>query len=126
MEEYEQPVTCNFFVMKASLHLRSELITDQLPPKELWPSPDDLMKAEECLNRVSLDVMPNQINFYTARYFCTLCELYIWKQEYPKSMYYLEEARKVHNQVKLNARMQHLVDQRLKLLQKLEGNDKIA
>ena len=126
VEEYEQPVTCNFFVMKASLHLRSELITDQLPPKELWPSPDDLMKAEECLNRVSLDVMPNQINFYTARYFCTLCELYIWKQEYPKSMYYLEEARKVHNQVKLNARMQHLVDQRLKLLQKLEGNDKIA
>ena len=126
VEEYEQPVTCNFFVMKASLHLRSELITDQLPPEVRWPSPDDLRKAEECLNRVSLDIMPNQINFYTARYFCTLCELYIWKKQYSKAVYYLEEARKVHHQVQLNARMQQLVDQRLKLLAKLEGDDRIG
>ena len=97
VEEYEQPVTCNFIVMKASLHLRSELITDELPPKEYWHSPDDLRKAEECLNSVSLDIMPSQSNFYTAQYYRTLCDLYIWKQEYPKSMHYLEEARKVHH-----------------------------
>ena len=41
-------------------------------------------------------------------------------------MYYLEEARKVHHQVQLNARMQQLVDQRLKLLAKLEGDDRIG
>ena len=33
MEDYEKPVVFNFFTMKASFHLRSELITDKLPPK---------------------------------------------------------------------------------------------
>ena len=37
MEEYEQPVICDFFAMKAAFHLRSDLITDELPPKRILP-----------------------------------------------------------------------------------------
>jgi len=37
--------------MKASFHLRSDMITDKLPPKEYCPSPDDLRKAEDCTTR---------------------------------------------------------------------------
>ena len=64
MEEYEKPLICNLQVVKASFHLRSTLVTDKLPPREYWPSDDDLKKAEECLNSVSLEMMPNQVNFY--------------------------------------------------------------
>ena len=80
MEEYEKPVVCNFFVMKASFHLRSDMITDELPPEEYQPSPDDLRKAEKCLKKVSLDTMPDKNNFYTARYYRTLCDLHIYRK----------------------------------------------
>ena len=113
MEDYEKPLVCNFLTVKASFHLRSALITDELPPKEYWPSPDDLRKAEECLSRVSLDTMPSQRNFYTARYYCTLCDLQVWKQQYPEAMHYLKKAIRV--KIKLNKTM-HNFDQRLKLL----------
>ena len=109
MEEYEKPVVCNFVVMKASFHLRSDIITDKLPPEEYQPSPDDLRKAEECLNRVSLDIMPSQSNFYTARYYRTLCDLHIWKQEYSKAIHYLKKATEVHDQLKLEPRMHQLI-----------------
>ena len=125
MEEYEIPVVCTFFTMKGSFHLRSDMITDELPPKVLWPSPDDLRKAEECLNRVSLDIMPNENNFYTARYYRTLCDLHIWKRQYPEAMHYLEKATEVHNKVKLDVRIHQIVDQRRKLLETLIGDEKI-
>ena len=129
MEEYEQPVVCNFFTMKASFHLRSDMITDKLPPEQYWPSPDDLRKAEECLKRVSLDIMPTLSNFYTARYYCVLCDLHIWKKQYSEAMRYLEEARDVYDQMKLKSdtmwRTCMLVDQRLKLLKRLMEDDTI-
>ena len=125
MEEYEQPVICNFFAMKAAFHLRSDLITDKLPPKEYWPSPDDLRKAEECLSSVSLDIMPSQSNSYTARYYRTLCDLYIWKQEYSEAMHYLEKGRELYDQMKVKRNNAlHRVDQRLKLLG-VNGDEKI-
>ena len=61
--------------------LRSDLMGDELPPKEYRPSPDDLVKAEECLKNVALDIM-SQSNLYKARYYRTICDLYIWKQDY--------------------------------------------
>ena len=122
MEEYEQPVICSFLAMKASFHLRSGLITDRLPPKEYWPSPEDLRKAEECLESVSLDTMPNKINFYAVRYCHTLCDLHVWKRQYPKAMLYLEEARKLYAQTKL---LRDSVNQRHKLLERLTEGDKI-
>ena len=124
MEDYEKPLVCNFLTVKASFHLRSALITDELPPKEYWPSPDDLRKAEECLSRVSLDTMPSQRNFYTVRYYCTLCDLQIWKQQYPEAMHYLKKAIYIRVKIKLNETM-HNFDQRLKLLKRLKGDDKI-
>ena len=125
MEEYEKPVVCHFLVMKASFHLRSDLITEKLPPEEYWPSPDDLRKAEECLNSVSLDTMPSQSNFYTARYYRTLCDLHIWKKQYPNAMHCLEKALEVHDHVKLETRVHQLLSQRLKLLERLKGDEKI-
>ena len=101
-----------------------ELIRDKLPPKEYWPSPDDLRKAEDCLNSISLDAMPNQANFYTAKYYCALCDLHIWKHEYPEAMHYLEKVRKVYEQMKLYARI-HKLGQRRKLLERLKEDDKI-
>ena len=103
--------------MKASFHLRSDLITDKLPPEEHRPSPDNLRKAEDCLKRVSLDIMPSRSNCYAARYYRTLCDLHVWKQEYPEAMCYLEKARELYDQMKVKRNNAlHRVDQRLKLL----------
>ena len=123
MEEYDKIAVCNFHAVKASFHLRSKLITNKLPSIEYQPSPDDLRKAEDCLKRVSLDIMSSQSKLYKARYFCTVCDLYIWKHEYPEAMYYLEEARKLYEQTNLNPTM-YKVDQRLQLLESLKENDK--
>ena len=101
------------------------MITDELPPREYWPSDDDLRKAEECLSRMSLDIMPSQSNFYAARYYRTLCDLHIWKKQYPNAMRCLEKALEVHDQVKLEARVHQLVSQRLKLLERPKGDEKI-
>ena len=126
MEEYENPAICSFLTVKATFHLRSDLITDKLPPKEYWPSPDDLRKAEECLNGVPLDTMPDQSNFYTAKYYRAFCDLHIWKKQYSEAMRYVKEARKLYDQIKLekNIALQQ-VDQRLKLLETLIGEEKI-
>ena len=126
MEEYEKPFVCSFLTMKASFHLRSDMITDELPPEEYWPSPDDLRKAEECLNSVSLDTMPSQSTFYTAKYYCTVCDLYIWKENYSEAMCYLEKAKRMYDQmnVKRNIALRR-ADQRLKLLERLKGDEKI-
>ena len=124
MEEHEKPVIYSFLAMKASFHLRSDLITDKFPPKEYWPSPDDLRKAEECLKKLSLDTMPDQSNFYTGRYFCAVCDLYIWKQQYPEAMHHLEKAQIVYDQMKLKSEL-HKLDPRLKLLEGLTKIDEV-
>ena len=123
MKEYEEPVVCNFLTLKASFHLRSDMITDELPPEEYWPSPDDLRKAEVCLTR---DKVPSQINTHKARYYRTFCDLHIWKEQYPEAMDYLNKARKVYDQMKVkgNNSLQR-VDQRLKLLERLKGDCRI-
>ena len=127
MDEYEKAAVCNFLPAKAAFYLRSALITltNELPLEEYWPSPADLRKAEECLNRVSLDIMPSKSNSYIVLYYCTFCDLHIWKQQYSRAMYYLEKARKVHKQVNFDARMQYNVDHRFKLLERLIGDEKI-
>ena len=118
-QDYKKPAICNFFVMKASFHLRSSTITDKLPPEDCRPSPDDLEKAEDCLSKTPPDTMQG---IYTARYYFAHCDLYIWKQEYYKGMCYLEKARKIIHEMKSkrNAEMRR-VDQRLKLLKRLKG-----
>ena len=105
MEDYKVYDICNFFIMKARFHLRTDLITDKLPPEEYWPSPEDLLKAEECLNSAPLDKMPSQDNYYTVRYYCTLSDFHIWKQQYHEAMDNLEKARELHDRIKLNPSM---------------------
>ena len=126
MEEYEKPVICNFFTMKASFHLRSDLITDKLPPEEYWPSADDLRKAEECLKSAPLDKMPSESNSYIARHYRTFCDLHIWKQEYPEAMRDLQKARELYDEMKVKKNNTlHRVNQRLKLLERVYGDGKI-
>ena len=127
MDEYEKAAVCSFLPAKAAFYLRSALITltDELPPEKYWPSLDDLRKAEECLSRVSLDIMQSKSNSYVVLYYCTLCDLHIWKQQYSIAMDYLEKAKKVHKQLKFDARMQHNVDHQFKLLERLKGDEKI-
>ena len=105
MEEYEKGAHCSFFMMKASFHLRSDLIMDKLPPKEYWPSIDDLRKAEDCLKNVSLILMC-QSDQYKARYYCTVCDLYIWKKDCRNAKYNLEEASKLSKMPCINQRLQ--------------------
>lgn len=124
VEEYEKPVFCNFFALKASFHLRSDLITDNLPPEEYWPTTDDLSKAEDCLKRVSLDIMPSKVNFHAARYYRSLCGLYIWKQQYSEAVHYLEKAQNIYDQMKVNSKTDNF-DQQFKLLERLNEDEKI-
>ena len=114
MKEYEKPAHCSYFTTKASFHLRSDLITDKLTPDEYRPSPDDLVKAEDCLKNVALKIMC-QSDQYKARYYCTVCDLHIWKQDYHNAKYYLEEASKLSPMPCIN--------QRLQLIERLKGDD---
>ena len=43
---------------------------------------------------------------HVDRYYRTRCDLHVWKQEYSKAMYNLKKATEVHDQVKLEPRMQ--------------------
>ena len=133
MEDYEKPVVFNFFTMKASFHLRSDLITDKLPPKEYWPRPDDLRKAEECLtkaeeclNKVSPNIMPSQKTSYTARYYRTHGDLHIWKhvEQCSQAMCYLEKARKLYDEMKVrpNNPLDRVVQQ-IELLEKVKSHE---
>ena len=114
MKDYEKGSHCSYFTMKASFHLRSDLITDKLPPDEYRLSPDDLVKAEDCLKNVALKIMC-QSDQYKARYYCTVCDLHIWKQDYHNAKYYLEEASKLSQLPCIN--------QRLQLIERLKGDD---
>ena len=124
VEDYEKPVFCNFFALKASFHLRSDLITDKLPPKEYWPSPDDLSKAEDCLKRVSLDIMPSTANFHAARYYRSLCDLYIWKQKYSEAKQYLEKAQAIYDEMEFTSKIDNF-EQQFKLLERLNKDEQI-
>ena len=88
MEEYDKYHLYLLFTEKAKLHLRSVLITDELPSEEYCPSEDDLKKAESCLNGASLheNKLPEQANNYKGNYYLTLSDLHLWKDEYLKAM----------------------------------------
>ena len=118
-KKYEKPAICNFFVMKASFHLRSNMITDNIPSKDYWPSPDDLNKTQDCLvYMVSLDTVPG---IYKARYYLACCDLYIWKQKHYNAMHNLEEANKILDEIKSKRKNETCrVDLRLKLLERLK------
>ena len=94
MEEYEKYRLYLYFTEKAKLHLRSVLITDELPSEEYHPREDDLKKAESCLNGASLHEknLPDQANNYKRNYYFTLSDLHLWKDECPKAMEYAEQA----------------------------------
>ena len=123
MEEYEKYRLYLYFTEKAKLHLRSILITDELPSEEYHPREDDLKKAESCLNGASLheNKLPEQANNYKGNYYLTLSDLYLWKDEYPKATEYAEQAKELFMRgPKVNLYIER-TQKRLKLLKGKKG-----
>ena len=103
--------------------MRSDLITDKLPPEEYWPSPDDLRKAEDCLKSGSPEC---QLNLFLAQYYCTLSDWHIWKHQYSEATPYLEKARELYEHVKPRRNIElHRANQRLMLIINLKEEKKI-
>ena len=118
MEEYEKYRLYLLFTEKAKLHLRSVLITDELPSEEYYPSHDDLKKAELCLNGASQheSKLPEQANNYKGNYCLTLSDLHLWKEEYLKAIECAEQAKEhFNNGPKVNLYIER-TQKRLKLL----------
>ena len=125
MEEYEKYRLYLYFTEKAKLHLRSVLITDELPSEEYHPNEDDLKKAESCLNGASLheSKLPEQANNYKGNYYLTLSDLHLWKDEYPKAMEYAEQAKELFMRgPKVNLYIER-TQKRLKLLKEKQLED---
>ena len=125
MEEYEKYRLYLLFTEKAKLHLRSVLITDELPSEEYHPSEDDLKKAESCLNGASLheNKLPDQANNYKGNYYLTLSDLHLWKEGYLKAIEYAEQAKEHFMQgPKVNLYIER-TQKRLKLLNEKQLED---
>ena len=125
MEEYEKYCLYIYFTEKAKLHLRSVLLTDELPSEEYHPSKDDLKKAESCLKSASLheNKLPEQANNYKGNYYLTLSDLHLWKEEYLKAVEYAEQAQEhFNNGPKVNLYIER-TQKRLKLLKEKQLED---
>ena len=57
----------------------------------------------------------SQSILYKARYYCTTCDLHIWKEDYRKAVCNLEEASKLQKMPCIN--------QGLQLIERLKGGD---
>ena len=118
MEEYEKPDLFLFLTEKASFHLRSFIIEDKLPPKALQPSQDDIKKAEQCLNRISVDMLPNQVNPFAALYYRALCDLFLWKQKYSEAFAHAKWGKQLCLEGKIKIGID-IFTERLQLLESL-------
>ena len=120
MEEYEQPEVLFFLAEKASFHLRSFILdeSDKLPSKALQPSQDDIKKAEECLNRISKDKLPNQVNPFAALYYRALCDFFLWKQKYSEAIEIAKRGKKLSLKGNITIGIR-ISTQRLQLLERL-------
>jgi len=125
MEEYEKYRVYLLFTEKAKLHLRSVLITDELPSEEYRPREDDLKKAELCLKNAPLHEkkLPDQANNYKGNYYLTLSDLHLWKKEYPKAMEYAKQAKEFFTcGPKVNLYIER-AEKRLKLLKEKQQEE---
>ena len=125
MEEYEKYRLYLYFTEKAKLHLRSVLITDELPSEEYHPSEDDLKKAESCLNGASLheNKLPDQANNYKGNYYLTLSDLHLWKEGYLKAMECAEQAKQLFMREPMFNLYIERTQKRLKLLKEKQLED---
>ena len=120
MEEYEKYRLYLYFTERAKLHLRSVLITDELPPKECWPSQDDLEKARTYLNEAyqNRDQLPYRAKNYPGNYYLTLSDLYLWKKMCCKANEYAEKAKQLFTCEPKTQLYTDRTEKRLKLLKK--------
>ena len=126
MEEYEKYRMFSFFTEKAKLHLRSVLITDKLPPKEYWPSEEDLEKADLCLHQTVVSKkkykMPEKSNF-EGNYYLTLSDLHLWKEQYHEAMKYAKLAKQHFIHEPWVSLYKDRAEKRLKLLQEKQQEE---
>ena len=121
IEEYEKHHLYLFLTEKAKLHLRSVLITDELPSQEYWPSQDDIKKAELCLETAlpHKNKLPDQANEYEENYYLALSDLHLWKQQYSKAIDYVKSAKDLFiGGLKVTCLSINRPERRLKLLLK--------
>ena len=125
VEVYEKPYIFLFRVEKAKFHLRTLLISDRLPAKEYCPTKLDLEKAKKCLDGVSLDMLPSEVNFYAVDYYNAHCDLCLWNNQYSEAMAYVKKARQLFHLEKCETLASHRFNERLKLIKRHEEIDKI-
>ena len=122
VEDYEKPYIFLFRMEKAKFHLRTLLISDRLPAKQYWPTKLDLEKAKKCLDGVSLDMLPNEVNFYAVNYYNAHCDLCLWNDQYSEAMAYVKKAKQLFPHEKRETLATRRFNERLKLL---EGHEEI-
>ena len=122
MEEYYQPDVFHFLMEKTSFHLRSSLIEDELPPKAIWPTQNDLCIAKQCLHDISLDMLPNREVSIAALYYHAHCDLCLWNQKYLEAINYDKLGKELCSKTNVRIGINRF-KQRLRLIQRLMLNE---
>jgi len=122
MQEYEKPYLFLFLTEKAKFHLRTLLISEKLPPKKYKPTPNDLKKAKECLDAVSLDMLPSKVNLYAVNYYYAHCDLCLWNGEYTEAIGYVKKAKEFYSHEKNESLKTRTFNKRIKLLEELKAH----
>ena len=125
LEDYENPYIFLFRMEKAKFHLRTLLISNKLPSEEYWPTQLDLKKAKNCIERVSLEMLPSEVSFYAVNYYIVHCDLCLWNEQYPEAMAYVKKARQLFPHEKSETLTTRRFNERLKLLEQYEEIDEI-
>ena len=68
--------------------------------------------------------MPSTANFHAARYYRSLCDLYIWKQKYSEAKQYLEKAQAIYDEMEFTSKIDNF-EQQFKLLVRLNKDEQI-
>lgn len=125
VQDYEKPYLFLFRMEKAKFHLRTLLISDKLPPEEYRPTQLDLKKAKKCLEGVSLDMLPSEVNYYAVNYYNVQCDLCLWEEKYPEAIRCVKKAKQLHTDEKSQTVVTRRFNDRLKLLERHEEINEI-
>ena len=110
---------------KAKFHLRTLLISDKLPPDEYRPTQLDLKKAKNCLEGVSLDMLPSEVNYYAVNYYNVQCDLCLWEEKHPEAIRCIKKAKQLYTHEKSQTVVTRRFNDRLVLLKRREEINEI-
>ena len=84
-----------------------------------------MKKAKNCLERVSLEMLPSEVSFYAVNYYIVHCDLCLWNEQYPEAMAYVKKGRQLFPHEKSETLTSRRFNERLKLLEQYEEIDEI-